>query len=207
MVARNYQKPHRFICITDNAEGIDKEVEVVPLWDDFADMQSPHGPTYPSCYRRLKMFSPEIASIVGKRFVSLDLDCVIVRDMSPVWDRPEPIVLWGKTNPTTYYNGSMLLMTAGARAHVWNDFDPMQSPNAAKAAQQFGSDQGWISYKLGPNEPIWTTQDGVYSYRKHIIPRRYVLPPDARIVFFHGKHDDPSERMPQRFKWVSSNWC
>jgi hypothetical protein len=169
-------------------------------------MPSPHGPAYPSCYRRLRLFSKEIAATVGDRFVSLDLDCVIVKDVRPLWDRPEPIVLWGKTNPTTYYNGSMLLMAAGARPQVWDDFDADTSPRAAKAALQFGSDQGWISYKLGPHEPMWTTKDGVYSYRKHIYPLRGMLPAGARIVFFHGKQDDPGELAAQRLPWVRQNW-
>jgi hypothetical protein len=43
MVARHYAKPHRFVCITDDAEGIDPEIGIVPLWDDFASIPSPHG--------------------------------------------------------------------------------------------------------------------------------------------------------------------
>lgn len=204
MVDRHYRKPHRFTCVTDDPAGIDEDVRIIPLWDDFANIPSPHGGTNPSCYRRLKLFSMEAATLIGPRFVSLDLDCVIVGDMTPVWDRPEDFVIWGDTNPTTAYNGSMMLMTAGSRAKVWTSFDPGTSPRKAKAAQCWGSDQGWISYCLGPNEKKWTRADGVYSWRNDLKQTRAPLPKDARIVFFHGR-DDPWGQ-PQNTDWVREHW-
>lgn len=204
MVARHYREPHRFICVTDDPEGIDPRVEVVPLWNDFADLLSPHGGRNPSCYRRLRMFSPEIEAVFGKRFVSLDLDCVITNDMRPLWNRPEEFVAWGDTNRTTHYNGSMMLMTAGARPQVWTDFDPTSSPRLAKAAGQFGSDQAWISHRLGPSEAKWTTADGVYSFRNHLLPP-HQLPARARIVIFHGA-TDPWDAQAQRLAWVRKHY-
>lgn len=212
MIRRNYTKPHRFICVTDDAAGIDRDVEIVPLWDDFAQVPSPHGGKNPSCYRRLRAFRPEMADVLGPRFVALDLDCVLVADVTPIWDRPEEFVIWGDTHPTTFYNGSMMLMTAGARRQVWDRFDPSTSPQAAKAAGCFGSDQGWISFCLGNGEARWSQADGVYSYRNHLrhtapsAPRRGTLPADARIVMFHGAHDPWGEEA-QGLPWVKRNWC
>lgn len=207
MVQRNYDAPHKFYCVTDDPEGLDDDIEYVPLWGDFSDMASPYGPSYPSCYRRLKLFSAEAKKLFGERFVSLDLDCVIVGDMKPVWDRPEDIILWGKTNPTTLYNGSMLAMKAGSRRQVWDHFDPASSPDMARKARQFGSDQGWISYKLGPGEAMWTTGDGVYSYVNHIARNGGQLPENARIIHFHGKLHKPWSPEPQSLRWVRKNWC
>lgn len=206
MVARNYRGEHRFTCVTDDPAGIDDDVRIIPLWDDFGDIPSPHGGTNPSCYRRLKLFSMEAATLIGPRFVSLDLDCVITGDMAPVWDRPEDFVIWGATNPTTSYNGSMMLMTAGARQQVWTTFDPRTSPRRARAAQCFGSDQGWISYCLGPNEKKWTQADGVYSYRNDIKPKRSALPRDARIIFFHGRQDPWSLDVKTHHPWAVEHW-
>lgn len=124
MVARHYPHPHRFVCVTDDATGLDAGIQAVPLWPDFANIPSPHGGKNPSCYRRLHAFAPDIGGVFGPRFVSLDLDCVLVGDVTPLWDRPDDFVMWGDTNPTTAYNGSMFLMTAGARRKVWDDFDP-----------------------------------------------------------------------------------
>lgn len=206
MIARNYAAPHRFFCVTDDARGIDPEVEIVPLWDDFGTMVSPHGASYPSCYRRLRIFAPEAADIFGPRFVALDLDFVATGDLSPLWDRPEDFVIWGRTNPTTHYNASMILMTAGARRQVWDDFDPDTSPALAQRHQQFGSDQGWISYRLGPGEPMWTQADGLWSWRNSIFPRGCRLPAGARMVMFHGKRHNPWDHLPMRLNWVRENW-
>jgi hypothetical protein len=201
MVERHYHQPHRFICVTDDATGLNSSIEFVPMWTDYAKVVSPHGGGNPSCYRRLKVFSPEMADVFGPRFLCLDLDTVIVADVTPIWDRPEDFVIWGETNPRSYYNGSMFMMTAGTRRQVWEQFDPKTSPAKAKGAGNFGSDQGWISYCLGPGQPLWTRADGVYSFRVHLEPNGCKLPPDARIVMFHGK-TDPDSPKAKTLSWV-----
>lgn len=206
MVDRHYAPPHRFVCITDDPAGLDPGIDVLPLWTDLAHVPSPHGNKNPSCYRRLRLFSPEMATLLGPRFVALDLDVVITADVAPLWDRPEDFVIWGDTHPTTHYNGSMMLMTAGARRKVWETFDPHRSPRDAMSAGCFGSDQGWISYCLGPGEARWSTKDGVYSYRNHLrqnSPKK--LPENARLVIFHGAIDPWSEG-GQNNPWVRRHY-
>jgi hypothetical protein len=201
MVARHYQAPHDFACVTDMPHGLHPGVRVVPAWNDFAGVPSPHGGRNPSCYRRLRAFAPDVAAQLGARFVSLDLDTVVTGDLGPVWDRPEDFVIWGETNPRSYYNGSMWLLTAGARAQVWQRFNPRTSPGEALAAGKFGSDQGWLSHCLGPGEATWTVRDGVYSFGVHLQPKAGALPADARIVMFHGS-TDPWSPGAQKLDWV-----
>lgn len=205
MVARNYANPHRMVCVTDDPEGIDRSIETVPLWDDFANVPSPHGAGNPSCYRRLKAFSAEAEQWFGPRFVCIDLDCVIVSDMSPLWDRLDDFVICGDTNPSTPYNGSMYLLRAGSRKQVWDDFDPIRSPAITKRFGYFGSDQAWIGARLGTLEHRWTAKDGVYSYRNEIAKRGGALPANARIVIFHGQHD-PWCPQCQRLPWVKEHY-
>lgn len=205
MVARHYPDPHRFICCTDDPRGLDADIEIVPLWDDHAMVPHPSSPMQPSCYRRLKAFAPEMREIFGPRFVSMDLDCVITGDLRPLWNRPEEFVGLAGTQPPTTFNGSMLLMTAGARARVWNEFHPVYSPKNARRAGHYGSDQAWISYILGPDEARWTPADGVYTYRLHVAPREGRLPEDARIVFFSGKKD-PWSADVRELDWVQQHW-
>lgn len=208
MVDRWYQKPHRFLCVTDDAAGIDPSVEVVPAWNDFAQLPSPHGVKNPSCYRRLRMFHPAIGQVFGERFVSLDLDVVITGDLSPLVDRPEDFVCWGDTNPQpgSHYNGSMILMTAGSRQKVWTEFDPVRSPKLALQAKCYGSDQGWLSYCLGPHEAKWTKADGVYSFRNHLRKHGDTLPANARVVIWHGSTDPWSPGVAQRYGWVRDHY-
>lgn len=206
MVRRHYPHPHRFICVTDDSHGLDARVEVVPAWNDFANVPSPHGGKNPSCYRRLRMFHPDAAQWFGERFVSLDLDVVITGDLTPLWHRSEDIVLWGDTNKRrgSHYNGSMILLTAGSRPKVWTQFDPVVSPQQSVAAHAWGSDQGWISYCLGGGEAKWSKADGVYSFRNDL-KQEMPLPRGARIVMFHGVHD-PWGSVAQQKPWVRAHY-
>ena len=207
MIDRHYAGPHRVLCVTDIPEGIDAGVEIIPAWNDFADLPSPHGGgnRNPSCYRRLRAFHPDIGAVFGDRFVSMDLDTVITGDLTPLFNRPDPFVIWGETNPRSWYNGSLFLLTAGARPHVWTKFDPLKSPAEAFRAKRFGSDQGWISHCLGKGEATWSKADGVYSYRVHLKPFGSKLPKNARIVNFHGEHD-PFDADMQRIPWIAQHY-
>lgn len=214
MVARHLRLPHRFSCITDDAEGIDGDVRVIPLWDDFANVPNPSSPSNPSCYRRLRMFSPEARDIIGERIVSVDLDVVITSDLTPLFDRPEDFVIWGgqtvqpggRGRVYSWYNGSLMMLRAGTRTKVWTTFDPERSPRTANAAGCRGSDQGWISYCLGNKEAVWGTGEGVYSFRNHVVPRKGILPSNARIVAFHGRHDPWQREVQQSFPWVAQHY-
>lgn len=199
-VARWYPFPFRFLCVT-NVPGCAAGVERIQDVEDFGWLPSPHGVRYPSCYRRLRMFRPDIGAVFGARFVSLDLDVVLTGDVTPLWHRPEPIVLLKDSGKRGGYNGSMVLMSAGARPEVWTRFDAMTSPQQAILAGRFGSDQGWISYVLGDNEACWTRADGVYSYRNELTDGS--LPPDARMVVFHGADVKPWLPHMRRIEWVA----
>jgi hypothetical protein len=206
MVARHYPDPHRFMCVTDDADGIDPDIAILPDWRDFDGVPSPHGGKNPSCYRRLRLFHPAAAEWFGERFISLDLDMVITGDLRPLWNRPEDVVFWGDTNPKpgSHYNGSMMLIRAGSRPQVWSDFDPVNSPRKSLIAKCWGSDQGWISYRLGPGEAKWTRADGVYSFRNDLKEGRQ-LPANAKVVVFHGAHD-PWTPYARNWPWVREHY-
>ena len=206
MVARHYRRPHDFVCVTDDPEGIDRSIRIVPLWKDHADIPNPTSRRNPSCYRRLRAFSAEAADLFGPRFVSLDLDCVITGDLEPLWDRPEEFVIWGDTARRTPYNGGMFLLTAGSRRRVWDEFDPDCSPALTRSLGMIGSDQAWIAACLGPGEPRWTIDDGVYSFNNHIRRCGGKLPANARIVFFHGRADPWQTEVQSQYPWVKAHW-
>lgn len=206
MIARHYHRPHRFVCVTDEPLAL-PGIDVVPLWSDFSQIPSPVGTSYPSCYRRLKLFAPDAAETFGRRMVSIDLDTVIVGDITPLFQGGEDFKIWGESDfpHTTPYCGSLWMLTAGARPHVWARFDPETSPRAAWKAGCRGSDQGWISYVLGKGEATWGKADGVYSFRKDIARMAYRLPENARIVNFHGKIDPWGHRASQ-IDWIRRHY-
>jgi hypothetical protein len=206
MVRRHYPHPHRFVCITDDARGItEPDVETFELWGDFSTVGNPSGRKNPSCYRRLRLFAQNPGAFLGDRFVCLDLDTVLVGDVSPLWNRPDDFVIWRSTTQGNPYNGSMWMLRSGARPQVWRDFDPVTSPGLTKQAGFFGSDQAWIAYKLGAQEKVWTRADGVHSFRNEIQPARGLLPRTARAVFFHGSID-PWSPQAQRLDWVREHY-
>lgn len=208
MVRRHYQKPHRFVLITDDATDVtEPDIECFQLWPDFATVQNPSGRGNPSCYRRLRLFAPQPGKFLGERFVCLDLDAVITGDMAPLWDRPEEFLIWRSNTSGNPYNGSMFMLTAGARPSVWRDFDPALSPVETRRAGLYGSDQAWIAYNLGPSEPVWTSADGVFSYRFNV-ERHHGgrLPVGARVVFFHGAGDPWDPPIMKRSPWIAQHW-
>jgi len=204
-LGRQYHKPFRLTCITDDATGISSEVRIIPLWNDWAHIPSPHGPSYPSCYRRLKLFSPDAADFIGPYFACLDLDMVFTGDITPLFEPDADFKIWGDTNRATPYNGSLWKMRAGARRRVWDEFDPIEAPARSRRMGYIGSDQGWISACLGPNEARWTQRDGIYSFRVHVHRYGCRLPANARIVIFHGAID-PWSPLAQRLPWVRQHY-
>lgn len=171
------------ICVTDEPAGIAPGIEVLPDFGDWTDVPSPHGRAAPSCYRRLRAFHPEAGQWFGERFVCLDLDCVVVGDLEPLWGRPDEFVIWQDPLYPRQFCGSMWLLQAGSRPRVWQEFNPRQSPRVAAERGYRGSDQAWISYLLA-GSPKWTRADGVLSYRADVKGRP--LPAGTRIVMFHG---------------------
>jgi len=193
MIGRNLTIPHRFVLITDQPSGAyDRNIEIVKLWDEWRDLRNPKwNAEKPNCYVRLKAFSEEAREIIGGRFVSIDLDCIVTANLDGLFNRNEDFLIYRRHKETmrdelNTYQGSMWLMTAGSRATVWESFEGAKS--VAAAAQYMGTDQAWIRHVLGPDEAGWTQEDGVYSWPNVITDRRYENgpPANARIIFFNG---------------------
>lgn len=220
MVERHYHKPHRFLCVTDDPEGLDPRIEVVPLWNDYASVPNPTWPDGPSCYRRLKVFSEWFRQYAGDRFVCIDLDAVIVNDITPLWDRTEPFLIFKSHLAHIPVCGSMFMMDTGSQSFVWRDFNPATSPALSHNAGCRGSDQGWMTYCYrGRNVPGWSNRDGVYSYmemapkvstRRRVVqqavPGSGPLPADARIVFFTGKPDPWDHVAKTQSPWIDEHY-
>ena len=196
MIDRNLTLPHRFVCATDwPLDSFGPLIEPIPLWDDWRELQNPKwGPQKPHCYVRLKAFSREAGELIGPRFVSIDLDCLVLDCLDPLFSRTEDFLIFHRfidaqrprivNNP---YNGSMWMMTAGARAQVWQDFNGEQS--VLQALGHIGTDQAWITHKLGREEAGWDYRDGVFGWPNIQGDGRYEKepPPGARLIFFYGE--------------------
>jgi hypothetical protein len=181
MVSRNLAMPHEVACVTNMPEGIDPRVRIITPPGEFEDMQTPSWTNgRPSCFRRLAMFRRDAADIFGERFVCMDLDVVVGRALDPLFDREDDLVLFNGTRPGRPYNGSMMLIRAGCRPQVYEDFT---EAGAIAAGEHFvGSDQAWLAHILGGNESVWSEVDGVFWYGSRYLSLR----PTPRLLFFPG---------------------
>jgi len=187
MLARHLHVPHRLVCITDETGDFDPGVVVMPTPAAamrLAHMKTPEGSRMPSCYRRLWVFSDE-ARCLGERILLTDVDAVITGDITHLVERTEPFVgwrpgqVWGNHERVA---GGMYLLSTGAHPEVWDDFGEA-GIGAARRAGYRGSDQAWLSYKLGRRAALWSDEDGIYALSDI---RDGMLPEDARIVQFAG---------------------
>lgn len=179
---RHYPAIERFVCLTDDARGLDKRIEAFTLGDLYANLRNPSWRRGPGCHRRLAIFSPKFENIAGPRFACVDIDIKPVGPLDPIFERPEDFVGWrsGRANGKRQeqFGGALIMMNAGARARVWEEFrkDPGAAIATALAAGYHGSDQAWISYCLDKDsEAYWTEDDGVYYYRK-LVPKAHNIP-------------------------------
>lgn len=201
MISRNLKVPHRIICVTDDDRGIDQDIGIMPLWDDLSDIGK--------CYRRLKAFDKSLSKQFGERFLSLDLDSVVVNDLTGLLDGIENVTFKAAkdTQPPTPYNGSMFYLKSGFHSDVWDTFDPDIAPALAARKGYCACDQAWMGVVLGENMPVWTQNDGVKSFRNDVIQKQSgILDPNDRIVFFHGNRKPWEPEVQARFPWIPTHY-
>lgn len=169
------KRPYRFVCITDQ----DVDCETFPLWD-FPQVKVTVRRSL-DCWRRLRVFDPEIGRQLGERILSVDL-CVLLRDdITELIDESVDFqAMQGSVSPLA---GGLFTLRTGTNAHVWESFDPETSGLAVEEAKHNGrclrgSDQAWLSIQM-PDAPVWTSDDGVWKF-----PEMDCVPEDAKFIAF-----------------------
>lgn len=232
MVSRHLSLPHRFFCITDNTQGYDSGIELVPMWD-------PQG--LGRC-RRLRIYEPSMEAIFGKRILQLDIDGVVTGDLTPLVDRPDPFVIWRSVPDQRYvggkgikansetgmgaYNASAVLMDTGVFPTLWGDYlsDRFGLEKAAKKAgfwtslynaglnppiRQLDSgddDQAIVSlYARKIDAPTWMEKDGLYKVGRRGFSDKTRLPENSRLVFFNGSLVGNRIGLLE-LPWVKEHW-
>lgn len=210
-VRRHLKQPHRFVCFADRQISI-KGVEVRKFRDPMKLCK------IPGCYIRLATFSPKWQQANGfdERIVWFDLDTVIVGPLDELFDRPEPFVIFGGANSRNPcpYNGSLVMVRAGAHPDVWRDFSIEKAAELPHFHAGFPDDQGWLAHKI-PDAATWQAgpTSGVYSFEKpgwpwpkgyaKAHPDQRLLPPGARSVTFSGYRSVGDFIW---LPWVRDNW-
>lgn len=175
MVKRFLPIPYRFICFCGLTEGIGPEVECLPLPDNLQGW-----------WNKISLFKRNIG-LEGK-ILFLDLDVVIVDDITPLATYDADFIIikdWWNNE----YNSSVFLLKVGARHQVWEAFNPYEPPAA--------NDQDFIT-RILPDEKTWPSK-WVVSFKNDCASG---IPPDARIVVFHGRPKPHSYPAP----WIRDFW-
>lgn len=192
MLSQHLSIPHRFVCVTDRPD-ILPGVDTIKLWpapQALADQTLGR----PSCYARLRLHSAEMADIIGKRILSIDLDAIIISDFADLITDDDFKILGNSCCP---YNGSLWQVTPGAHQDCW---DSLNWRNAQQAKRQkmpsgkrvVGSDQAYMAWKI-PGAPVWPAGDKSGVYYRSMIKER--IPEGAKIIFF------PADEKPWSDKW------
>lgn len=205
MLDRHLRLPHTLTCITRDAEGIDDRVRIVtPPTPD---------PSAIRCRRRMWQFAAERVADLGPRILAIDLDVVIVDDITPLVERSDPIVGW-RVGYAGVYSGSFLLFDAGALDGAWRAYaaDPVGYPTAS--GEIYGSDQAMLNYWLkGQRIAQWTEADGLitwfgkgYEKLQHhgMGPGRPNPPRGTRVVVMGSA--DKIVMDEARYEFVRSHW-
>jgi hypothetical protein len=114
MLSRHLHIKHQLYCITDDPINLNKNIKAIPLW-----------PSTLQRARRLQVFSKNISQYVdSERILHLDIDCIIVNDITPLVERSEPLVMWKAWAKSTSvpYNASIILRNANVLSSVWDDY-------------------------------------------------------------------------------------
>lgn len=200
-VRRHLDRPHRFICFTDDAAGLDPRIEAHPL--PALDMPPGNRDTR---WRKLALFNPDLFGLSGTALF-LDLDLVIVGPLGPFFDhpgrfvilrdddlfRPKPLRRLNRSRDRFLHmvgNTSVFRYEIGAHPEIVETYvtDPQAAARRYEHEQQMVSDilqqqgllgywpRGWcVSFK---NTCVGR---GLASYL-----RDPACPTDARIVLFAG---------------------
>jgi hypothetical protein len=201
-VARHLRIPHEFVCLTDTPDDLDG-IHCLPL---------PYSGGYKNC-RRLWIFSEDAAKL-GDRLLQIDLDMVIVDDITDLVNRTEPFVVWKSDSVGAIgyaLNPSFLMVDAGARADIWRNYR-MDEKAAVEHAKRdcVGSDQAVMTDVLRDEDvPVWTAADGILAYRVVCGPKGgngLMLPEGARVMSFHGPRDPSMRAFQDASPWIAEHW-
>lgn len=207
MLRRHLHRPFELVCCTDDPTGIESGIrtERITKWQDT-----------PRCRRRLEQYNRAFAARLGSRILSIDLDVVIVDDITPLVDRREPIVCW-RVGYAGVYSGSFVLFDFGALHPMYEAFAADPDGYPLLTGERNGSDQAMLNYYLrtsGAKVGEWTERDGLVTwfggerYRKlqhhGMGPDRPDPPEGARVIVLGS--DDKHVLDERKYEFTEA-WC
>ena len=201
MVERNISLPFKFVCFTENSEGIRSEVEIQLLPElDLPDGIPERG------WRKLSVFAKDFGGLSGQTLF-LDLDVVIVGNIDDFFTYPgEFLIVHDQHRPNRMEgNSSVFRFEIGAYPDILEYFEK----NFEKIRSEVRHEQAYLSRELHKKGVLQFWPDRwVPSFKYHCAPswiaswfKAPSIPDDARIILFHGLPNPP-----EAIKGISGKW-
>lgn len=204
-VRRRLGLDFRFLCFTDDRKGLRPEIEAHPIPDFDVPPAWQRTP-----WLKLALFREDLAGMSGPRLF-LDLDLLITGRMDDLFTFApgRPCIIHDWENPVQRLfrrygapgNSSVVRFEPGGpdgSGAVLDRF--MAERDRALSQYRTEVEQRYLAQALGPRR-AWWPREWVVSFKRHCIPawprNRFAaprLPPEARIVVFHG-HPNPHEAL------------
>lgn len=199
-VQANLRRPHRFVCITDEGEGLDPGIDVVP----FPAFRVPRATWRQSCYPKIAMLAPGVVDD-DDIVLQVDLDVMVVGgldDFFALWERRPAFYSLREWNPALVRallplslrpdrgtQGSIYVYRAGDQRGMFQHFDE----NTEWVFANYKSDRHYFP-KIA-RDPAYLPAKWCPSFKNDCLwywpislatgePK---VPKDARILVFHGK--------------------
>jgi hypothetical protein len=183
-VKRNTTVSFRFICFTDDSQGIWPQVETRPL---------PCSDQLDSWWNKLYLFSRDLPIPQGETVFYIDLDTLITGNIDHIInnDRKKLVALrdfyHGIAKSAGRVGSGLMSWPHGMYDHVWRRFiaDPM-----AVVRQAHPHGDQWYVERAIPDVDFWQDlfPDHVVSFKLHC---RKGLPRHAKIICYHGRPSIP----------------
>ena len=201
-VCHNLSIPFRFVCLTEDAEGISAPVEVFPLPD--IHIPPPHGR---SPWKKLSVFEAPLYDITGT-VLFLDLDLVITGSLDRFFEQAGSFVMienWTQEGEGIG-NSSVFRFEVNGHADILVNF----RANAQNIVDTYDNEQIYVSRQIADHLSYWPPE-WVISFKRHCVPRGTLrrmleapsLPSGAAIVAFHG---EPKPEDAIRGHWKRARW-
>lgn len=216
MVQKNLTLEHRFICFTDNSDGLVEGIEVRPLPEMDLDSSLPERG-----WRKLTVFKEQLADLQGQALF-LDLDIVIINNIDSFFEEKGEFLIikdWDFPNDIIG-NSSVFRFDIGKYPEILKNF----IENGDEIRARHRNEQAYLSYAVNDRGVLnYWPKDWCVSFKRnclHKFPLNYFMqakfPANSKIIIFHGR-PTPSQALRGYFgkmgfryvkptKWISKYW-
>lgn len=214
MTQNHLSLPHRFICFTDDAEGIDEGVEIMPL----PDVTFKKGPE--RGWNKLGVLTERLGDLEGQALF-LDLDVLIIGSLDDFFTPEGEFFIIKDWDFNNYVgNSSVFRFDIGKHADVLQNFEE----NEHAIRKSFRNEQAYLSHAMLEKKILnYWDKSWCVSFKRHCLrpfPLNWFMEPkrpqDVKVLIFHG-HPHPEEackgytaklgwRRIKPTKWINDYW-